>query len=72
MAENQFEARRAILIGDVGDIRHQRNAAVLRNHSLNPIVTMKYGTAAPGSAAIPGLGGLWFDSSNINLYIRTV
>ena len=32
MVENQFEARRAILVGDVGDIRHQRNAAVLRNN----------------------------------------
>ena len=42
MAENQFEARRAVLIGDVGDIRHQRNAAVLRNNSLNPIVTMEF------------------------------
>ena len=40
MVENQFEARRAILVGDVGDIRHQRNAAVLRNNSLNPNVAI--------------------------------
>ena len=48
MAENQFEPRRAILIGDVGDIRHQRNAAVLRNNSLNPIVTMEFYTTQDG------------------------
>jgi len=48
MPENQFEARRAILIGDVGDIRHQRNAAVLRNNSLNPIVTMEFYTTQDG------------------------
>ncbi len=51
MAENQFEARRAILIGDVGDIRHQRNAAVLRNNSLNPKVAIEFYASMNGVVA---------------------
>ncbi len=51
MVENQFEARRAILVGDVGDIRHQRNAAVLRNNSLNPNVAIEFYTTTNGVVA---------------------
>ena len=51
MVENQFEARRAILVGDVGDIRHQRNAAVLRNNSLNPNVAIEFYSSQNGIVA---------------------
>ena len=51
MVENQFEARRAILVGDVGDIRHQRNAAVIRNNSINPNVAIEFYTTTNGVVA---------------------
>ena len=42
MANPEFDIRRSLLVGDTADVYYQRALTVLRNESLNPIVTMEF------------------------------
>ncbi len=42
MAEPEFTIWPAVLMGETADVYFQRTTAVLRNESINPVVTMEF------------------------------
>ncbi len=49
MANPEFDIRRSVLVGDTADIYLQRTLTILRNESVNPVVSMEF---APGRAGV--------------------
>ena len=48
MVNSQFEIRRPVLVGDTADVYLQRTLTILRNESINPVVTMEFSPARSG------------------------
>ena len=48
MVNSQFEVSRPVLVGDTADVYLQRTLTILRNESVNPVVTMEFAPERAG------------------------
>ena len=48
MVNPEFEIRRPVLVGDTADVFLQRTLTILRNESVNPVVTMEFSPSRSG------------------------
>ena len=48
MVNSEFEIRRPVLVGDTADVYLQRTLTILRNESINPVVTMEFASEKSG------------------------